>query len=50
MFDYSKLSNAVDSLSGSSMKCTSEIGYVGSVGIRLKFHLLSSLQNCPLLA
>ena len=41
MFDHSKLSNAVDSSSGSGMKCTSEIGYVGSVGIRLGFYLFS---------
>ena len=50
MFDYSKLSNAVGSLSGFGMKCTFEIGWVDSTSIRLRFHLLSSSKNCPFLA
>ena len=41
MLDYSKLSNAVGSSSGSGMKCTFEIGWVDFVDIRLGFHILS---------
>ena len=40
MFDYSKLSNVVGSSSGSTMKCTSKIGWVDFAGIRLRFRLL----------
>ena len=43
MLDYLKPSNVVGSLNGSGMKCTFELGWVGSAGIRLGFHLLSSL-------
>ena len=47
MFDYSKLSNMVGSLSDSSMRYTLWISLVGSAGIQLGFHLLSSSKNWP---
>ena len=45
MFDYSKSSNMADNLCGSGMKCIPWIDWVGSVGIRLGFHLPFFLEN-----
>ena len=49
MFGYLKLSNTVDSLSGSDMKYTLSVGWVGFIGLQLESRLPFSLENYPFL-